>query len=257
MTVVASRILDFTQGSETDGDTLKITVSPSPLDVGDSIQISMFSQFDYELMSPYQNASVAATYGQQEFEEDIDVNQSSEVSTNYPVANLISAVHLTPLVDTENRTIIAPAGQTASVDIVNSTVVLDGDERVGTIRLNYKTYEAQSYDLTSFSNAGIYVVFYKKVTDTEWKAFTFNVGEGQADERSQPSIVTVQAKDFCTDLPIEGATVYVDGSLIGVTDVNGKRVVGLMAAGAHSLKIQATNYIPTDSDDLSNDSFQI
>lgn len=254
MTAAASSVINFTQGVSS---ALKVTLSPSPLGVGDNVNISIFAQERYTLVSPYQNADRAPALGQQEFEEDIDINNSTEVTTNYPVAELISATYLTPMIDVKNRTIRETAGQPAIVDIINSVVSLDGSDLVGTIRIKYKTYAAQTYKLSGFLYAGSHVVFYKKDVDSDWIPFIFSVGVGQPDEKSQPSIVTVQVKDFCTDLPIPGATPFVDNQIIDQADINGKVVAGLMGPGAHSLKVQAEGYIPTDSDGLQNDSFQV
>ena len=69
--------------------------------------------------------------------------------------------------------------------------------------------------------------------------------------------MTIQAKDFCTDLPIEGARVYLNSVSKGQTDINGKLVVGMLSPGPYSVKIQASGFMPTDSDQLKNDSFTI
>lgn len=254
MGVAASAVIDFAAQY---GTAIKVVISPSQIEVGDNVQIDIFAPEKYTLISPYNNATRLPATGAQEFEEDIDINNSATVTTNFPVAELISAVYLTPMINTKDQSIIATAGQTANVDIINSVVSLDGSESVGTIRVKYKTYPAQSYKLTAFTKAGSHVVFYQKDGDSEKTPFIFSVGTGQPDEKSQPSIVTAQSKDFCTDLPVEGTSVYINNTFLGQTDINGKLVVGLMAGGPHTIKMVATGYIPTDADDLQNDSFQI
>lgn len=254
MAVAASSVITFGAGVS---GALKVTVSPSPVSVGDNVQISIFAQERYSLVSPYQNADRLPAVGQQEFEEDVDVNDTATVTTNYPVAELVSATHLSPLINLKERQVIQTAGQPAKVDVVNSVVSLDGTNQAGTIRVRYKAYAPQSYQLSGFAVSGLYVIFFKKDSESKWTPLAFNVGSGQPDEKSQPSIVTVQAKDFCTDLPIEDVAVYINNQLKGLSDINGKLVVGLMPPGAHSIKMQGSGYIPTDADDLSNESFQI
>lgn len=61
----------------------------------------------------------------------------------------------------------------------------------------------------------------------------------------------------CADLPIEGATVYLNSVAKSITDINGKLVVGMLTPGPDSVKIQAPGFTPTDSDQLKNASFTI
>lgn len=255
MPVLASRVLNFGDGAA--DEALKVDVSPSPLNVGDQWRIDIYAPEAYQMLSPYDALSKLPAYGPaQEFEEDVDVNNGG-ISTQYPVASIQSAYWLTGAVDTSTQHLVASIGQPVDVDVVNHRLDFDGTNLVGTLRIKYTAYLAQSWSHGAMNAGGLYALFYRKQGASDWQTLTVTVNGGTPDEQSQPSIVTVQAKDFCTDLPIEGATVFVDGQNYGVTDINGKRVIGLLPAGAHSVKIQASGYIPTDGDDLQNDSFQI
>lgn len=257
MAVLASRVLRFGGADE---DVLKIEVSPSPLSVGDEARIDLYAPEQYVLGSHYQGLTPLPSNGPaQQFVEDVDVQNQASITTQYPVASVQQAHWLTGCVDIFLEELVAPIGAPLTIPVVNNRLAFDGTKLYGTIRLSYTTFLPQKWKHAGFPQPGIYALWYNKVGApvSARKPLIITVGPGQASEQSQPSIVTVQAKDFCTDLPIQGASVYVDSQFIGTSDINGKVVVGVLPAGSHSLKIQAPGYLPTDGDALQNDSFSI
>jgi hypothetical protein len=64
--------------------------------------------------------------------------------------------------------------------------------------------------------------------------------------------------DACTGDPVEGASVTVDGQLMGTTDAEGVISCGMMLSGSeHTLVITATGYIDSEADTLCNDTFTV
>ena len=69
--------------------------------------------------------------------------------------------------------------------------------------------------------------------------------------------VTVMPYDESSEAPIAGATVYLDGELRGVTDVNGRLSVDGVPSGTHAIKCTASGYLDTDLDELSNEEITV
>ena len=176
-----------------------------------------------------------------------------------PVAVLHSALMVSPGLDDDGN-VIVPAGQpiTNHISITTGAVAIkDLDLAFGTIAISYRSFGAQIWRHAPFLHSGSYALYVTNPALDKPKQITIRVKDQTKDEQSRPSIVTIQAKDFCTDLPIDGATVYLNQVAKGITDVNGKLVVGMLSPGPYSVKIQASGFMPTDSDQLKNDSFTI
>jgi hypothetical protein len=70
--------------------------------------------------------------------------------------------------------------------------------------------------------------------------------------------VFLTVKDYCTDLPVAGASVYLDGQFKGTTDNYGRISLGKLIRGrSYGLKITAPGYKDSDTDALANDSFTV
>ena len=82
-------------------------------------------------------------------------------------------------------------------------------------------------------------------------------GIGAKDAVSGTSDITIAIIDYVDEDDIEGASVYIDDVLVGVTDANGELDVTGVAVGGHSLKVTKTGYVDSDADDLLNDYFVV
>ena len=69
--------------------------------------------------------------------------------------------------------------------------------------------------------------------------------------------ITIDISDYVDDDDIAGASVYIDGTLYGVTDSDGELDVVNIAVGSHSLKVTKSGYIDSDTDNLLNDDFVV
>jgi hypothetical protein len=70
--------------------------------------------------------------------------------------------------------------------------------------------------------------------------------------------VDIKVIDACTEEPIAGASVTVDGQLMGISDDNGLVSCGMMLSGTtHTLVITASGYLDSEADDLCNDTFTV
>ena len=255
--ILASTRIGF--GGKSAASPYKISVTPSSPLIGDSLQIAIISGLDWVLRSPYDGLSPKQMEPPQEHHESINIKSKGKISASMPVAVLHSAVMASPGLDDDGN-VIVPAGQNIAnnISITTGAVALkDLDLAFGTISISYRSFGAQIWWHSPFRHSGSYALYATNPELDKPKQITIRVKDQTKDEQSRPSIVTIQAKDFCTDLPIEGATVYLNAVAKGVTDINGKLVVGMLSPGPYSVKIQASGFMPTDSDQLKNDSFTI
>jgi len=123
---------------------------------------------------------------------------------------------------------------------------------VASIEVTYK-YSADRWGLTSQYSGDILVVAIQDrngeiAKDTEDVTFTAEAGETQE--------YTLVVKDFCDDAEIAGATVYLNGALVGTTGNDGTIFLGELFIGQeYFLRVTKTGYINSDEDTLLNDSF--
>ena len=255
--ILASTRIGF--GGKSAESPYKISVSPSSPLIGDVIQIAVVSGLDWVLQSPYDGLSPKEMEPPQEHHESINIKSKGKISASMPVAVLHSAIMRSPGLNADGN-VIMPAGQniTNNISITTGAVAIkDLELAFGTISISYRSFGAQIWRHSPFRHSGSYALYATNPELDKPKQITIRVKDQTKDEQSRPSIVTVQAKDFCTDLPINGATVYLNSVAKGVTDINGKLVVGMLSPGPYSVKIQASGFMPTDSDQLKNDSFTI
>jgi len=65
--------------------------------------------------------------------------------------------------------------------------------------------------------------------------------------------ITISISDFVDGEDVDGALVYLDGSLAGTTDSNGEVSITGVTVGGHTIKVTKAGYIDSDSDAICND----
>jgi len=78
-------------------------------------------------------------------------------------------------------------------------------------------------------------------------------GEGKLTAYSPTRTITINITDYVSADDVEGASVYLDGTLQGTTDSDGEIDLEDVAIGTHTLKITKTGYVDSDEDELLND----
>ena len=254
--MTTTAIVDFNLSA---GRPYRISVSPSSPKPGDAVGILIDSQDDWTLLSVYGTLSNKTIQPAQEYEDVINVSGSTLLATTAPISQLLSANAQSPLIDVVTEQMHESAGAVLSTNLAvrKGSLYIDKTDIYGSISVKYKGYQSHTWTHQAFSVAGEYVLFAKNQRTGDIERVVINVSGADSVEVSVPSLVTIQAKDFCTDLPIAGAAVYLNGVYKGISDSNGKLVVGVLQPGFYSLKIQASGYTSTDADALANESFQI
>jgi len=69
--------------------------------------------------------------------------------------------------------------------------------------------------------------------------------------------ITLNVKDWATEVDVSGVTVYVDGTWKGSTDGDGNISLSNITVGDHTLRLTKSGYLNSDLDDLANDSFTV
>ena len=91
----------------------------------------------------------------------------------------------------------------------------------------------------------------------EIKSISLTVSEVDSELDTRTRDITINVKDYATEITIEGATIYVDGSWKGATDAEGNITLKDIAVGDHTIKITKNGYLDSDLDDLANDTFTV
>jgi hypothetical protein len=69
--------------------------------------------------------------------------------------------------------------------------------------------------------------------------------------------IAIEVKDFATEVVIVGASIFIDGSLVGVTNEQGIMNAIGVSVGDHAIRITAPGYLDSDEDELANDTFTV
>jgi hypothetical protein len=135
---------------------------------------------------------------------------------------------------------------------VSGKDVVAGEQGYGILRVVYEAAYAL-LKVTGVSVAGPVLIWAQdSLGASGYLAVDFE--EGEEGERD----VYVVVKDFCTDLPIAEAQIWVDGALYGPTGPDGRVYIGKRVKGARcALKMAASQYRDSDLDALANDAFEV
>lgn len=69
-------------------------------------------------------------------------------------------------------------------------------------------------------------------------------------------MVEVSVQDMCSRQAVSGASVFIDGLFVGVTNIAGK-IRTMCAKGSHNIRVTAPGYVATDQDEVDNEIFII
>lgn len=69
--------------------------------------------------------------------------------------------------------------------------------------------------------------------------------------------ISLVIKDFATEIVIPNTAVTIDGSYVGVTDINGVINISNISVGDHTIRLISQGYLDSDEDELANDTFTV
>jgi len=123
---------------------------------------------------------------------------------------------------------------------------------VGVIQCIYNT----SYDRIQYTPTVVGTNVVVAVQGSVSASYEHDVSEGSYTSDADLDY-NIKVLDYCTNDPIQSATVTIDGVVVGVTDSDGLLKLGLLEAGEHTLLVVADGYITNDNDKLDNETFTI
>lgn len=87
---------------------------------------------------------------------------------------------------------------------------------------------------------------------------SLNVTYALGGSNNEPVPIDLEVRDFCSDEIVEDVEVFLDGTSMGTTNLNGKIYLGELVPGSvHQLRMTKSGYIDSDLDVLYNDEFTV
>jgi len=191
-----THIIDWKLGIDANANKPPLTIitDPESIQVGDVISISLYSAYPYQLISPYNGLSsktVKAGSGNKAIEDVIDLSGSTDVSAKFPIASVVSAVAAIALVDETTRQVVLSAGMPlgALVSVVNQKLVINSALKLhGSIKLIYKTFDAQQWTHSSFAQKGAALLFAYNETFANYENVPLTISERAKESRDSIKI---------------------------------------------------------------------
>lgn len=234
----------------------QISVVPSSPQAGQPFKIIIVSPQKFTLDWKHGGRDGSGTEPGEVHEEQINLGGNEAVEAAAPIDDLLGTWAYTALVD-GNGSVYLAAGAYSSGFSARLARLNPPKPLWGTARVQYRAHAAQVWYFSGLPLPGEYMALAKCPMLSEPEKVIVQVVPADGSASGSPAVVTVIARDFCTDLPIPGADVWIDAAHMGTTDASGMLAVGLLSAGGHSIKISASGYQATDADDLNNDAFTL
>jgi hypothetical protein len=235
----------------------KIYANPSSIGVNQPFDIIVLAPSSFSVRWPYGGAAGRSSSPAETQTENISLGGALEIEASVPLASLVSVRPVTTLVD-EDGDVYAGlwAGNLFSFSTVLGRLIAP-KALWGTVAVEYRTYPAQIWRFSGLPAPGEYIAIASSSILNAPERLTISVTGDPVAAADAPALLTIQARNFRTDLPISGAAAYIDGVFVGYTDASGYLPAGVQVRGSHSIKLVASGYKSTDADELNNDSFTI
>lgn len=146
-------------------------------------------------------------------------------------------------------------GPSPGTPTFNGQTVTMSEKTIGVLKCNYRT-PADRIRLQYNVAGTVIAVVIQTINTTEYTA-SADVVYAEA-VSVEPVAYELDVRDYCSDSNVAGVEVFLDGTSIGFTDINGIIYLGeLMPGSTHTLKMVKVGYIDSDLDKLLNDSFTV
>lgn len=172
-----------------------------------------------------------------EHEETLVFYDAQEATLAYPASTVLSKAWI---------------GQGLGAVTITEKKVRAANKGYGLLKVKYRVAYAR-LKITGTTNLAAIIVWAKDAAGREgYLQVTF------ADMEDAYEPVLVEVRNYCTDLPVAGATVKVAGKSKGTTDQWGQVAAGSYKRGTiQDLEIAAQGFKPSGTDALANDYFQV
>ena len=239
---------------------------------GDVIEIRIWGM-DWEMLEPYSLYKGTDTMGAGEnveeepaaqINENTDFAETWKHQAEFPIGSIINVEALSEILTIDNQGNVvnfATIGEdiTSQFSLHGYSCIKQKDKikLYGSARITYERtpYYKRWYWTVPIGEEGTYWFFIYKagILKNKFSIALPDLTTGTAEPRN----ITLYVTDRTTQTPIINASVYVDSLYQGVTDGQGIINIDGVLTGAHLLRVTKSGYIPTDQDDLLNDSFMV
>ena len=230
--------LDTERNREVYGEE-KTTFAP-----GEAAYLKLISSFDnYELYTSAGSVSRVASNILYEHSENIIFRFEQKASLEQNPVGAVSWEWL-------GRSAETPFFNGKDVSIPEAEVaVLKCDYKVSGDRLRLVVSHGSMYGNSELDVVVVAVKGENKASST----VSYSTEEGGV-----PTPIELEVSDFCSGEVVDEVEVFLDGTSVGTTNINGKIYLGeLLTGSTHQLKMTKTGYVDSDQDVLHNDEFTV
>lgn len=166
-----------------EGPAYKLYAEPGNPAVNIGYTLIALAPFEVTLAAPYGDLKAKQTAGAETFTEIVHLGGQVPASTENPVAEILSALPVTPLVD-ETETIVLPrqGGTALPLLLAQAGRLVPRQALWGTLKLKYRSFPAQRWPSTGQPAAGEYVYLATAAEFSEPQHLTVPVGDAVRDE---------------------------------------------------------------------------
>jgi hypothetical protein len=180
--VATTHIIDWQAASaNADKPPFVAVIEPSLPVVGDPLTISVYSAYPHTLTSPYNGLGAKTVNAKdKDIVEIIDLSGSTDVSTKFPIASVVSAVAAIALVDEANRQVVVFSSMPLNnlLSVVNQKLKINSALKLhGSIKLTYRTFSVQQWQHEPFSDSGSVILFAHNETLQNFETVAFSVSQ--------------------------------------------------------------------------------
>jgi hypothetical protein len=140
-----------------------------------------------------------------------------------------------------------------SVKKYSKKVTIDCDQKYVFAKAEYNTYGYEGSVNVNTTFSGELTTYVETNSEKLYSIATkFDDLFGSEHRR-----ITLNVKDYTSDVSVSKANVYIDGTFYGTTDADGSLTIPFISTGDHKIKILADGYLSSDKDELANDTFTV
>lgn len=159
-----------------------IVTEPDSINVGDVVTIKLYSAYPHELSSPYLGLGakrVLPDSSNVDLDEIVELSGGSEISCKFPIASVKSIVVGLPIVDETSRAVIDNDRLSQLITVVNHQLkITDSTVKMhGSIRIIYKTFNAQQWIHSAFLQKGRALLFAHNLTTGDYENVALSINE--------------------------------------------------------------------------------
>jgi len=216
--------------------------------LGETAYLKIFSKGEdaLNIFSSIGNVQIVQGTFSYSIEEDISFTRDNTGSLSYVPIGSVSYTWF-------GRGIINPVFVGREILLQENPEAEDAKKFLGIMRCTYSTVgKRATLNVSSLDEEVGVLVAVERGADLASATINYEA------DLSNPIPISLRVSDFCSDLPVDVVSVYVDGNFKGWTNIEGILYIGELRPGTmHTLKMTREGYVDSDLDILYNDSFTV